>query len=276
MSAWRSRGALAAPDRQQLGGSGRRAVLRAALSGPRAAMQRRSRSSAARPSGAFQPGRPGSKAPVGAGEPPLADGRGRQPKDPKARKILVIGDFVAGGLAWGLDQTLRRGAEARRHRQVERRLRPGARRLFRLEQAAARHPQRGEARHRRRRARRQRSPADARRQGSGSPIALGRAGRRPTPSASTASSIRSRSTAGRSSGSARRRCATTARAARHGLSQRPLQAARSTAAGGHFVDIWNGFTDARTATTSPPARTSTASSARCAPATASTSPAPGG
>ncbi len=27
------------------------------------------------------------------------------PKDPKARKILVIGDFVAGGLAWGLDQT---------------------------------------------------------------------------------------------------------------------------------------------------------------------------
>jgi hypothetical protein len=29
-----------------------------------------------------------------------------QPKDPKARKILVIGDFVAGGLAWGLDQQL--------------------------------------------------------------------------------------------------------------------------------------------------------------------------
>ncbi len=27
------------------------------------------------------------------------------PKDPNARKILVIGDFVAGGLAWGLDQT---------------------------------------------------------------------------------------------------------------------------------------------------------------------------
>jgi hypothetical protein len=27
-----------------------------------------------------------------------------QPKDPKARKILVIGDFVAGGIAWGLDQ----------------------------------------------------------------------------------------------------------------------------------------------------------------------------
>ncbi len=27
------------------------------------------------------------------------------PKDDKAHKILVIGDFVAGGLAWGLDQT---------------------------------------------------------------------------------------------------------------------------------------------------------------------------
>jgi hypothetical protein len=29
-----------------------------------------------------------------------------QAKDPKARRILVIGDFVAGGLAWGLDQQL--------------------------------------------------------------------------------------------------------------------------------------------------------------------------
>jgi uncharacterized protein len=29
-----------------------------------------------------------------------------QPKDPDARKILVIGDFVAGGLAWGLEQAL--------------------------------------------------------------------------------------------------------------------------------------------------------------------------
>jgi hypothetical protein len=28
-----------------------------------------------------------------------------QPKDPDARKILVVGDFVAGGLAWGLEQT---------------------------------------------------------------------------------------------------------------------------------------------------------------------------
>ena len=27
-----------------------------------------------------------------------------QPKDPDARKVLVIGDFVAGGLAWGLEQ----------------------------------------------------------------------------------------------------------------------------------------------------------------------------
>jgi hypothetical protein len=27
-----------------------------------------------------------------------------QPKDPDARKILVVGDFVAGGLAWGLEQ----------------------------------------------------------------------------------------------------------------------------------------------------------------------------
>jgi hypothetical protein len=28
-----------------------------------------------------------------------------QPKDPDARKILVVGDFVAGGIAWGLEQT---------------------------------------------------------------------------------------------------------------------------------------------------------------------------
>lgn len=27
-----------------------------------------------------------------------------KPKDPKARKVLVIGDYLAGGLAWGLDQ----------------------------------------------------------------------------------------------------------------------------------------------------------------------------
>jgi len=27
-----------------------------------------------------------------------------QPKDPDARKLLVVGDFVAGGLAWGLEQ----------------------------------------------------------------------------------------------------------------------------------------------------------------------------
>ena len=36
-----------------------------------------------------------------------AAGRRRrgEPKDENARKILVVGDFVAGGLAWGLDQT---------------------------------------------------------------------------------------------------------------------------------------------------------------------------
>ncbi len=28
-----------------------------------------------------------------------------EPKDPNATKILVVGDFVAGGLAWGLEQT---------------------------------------------------------------------------------------------------------------------------------------------------------------------------
>src|SRR5262249_1314898 len=27
-----------------------------------------------------------------------------KPKDPKARKVLVVGDFLAGGLAWGLSQ----------------------------------------------------------------------------------------------------------------------------------------------------------------------------
>ena len=48
-----------------------------------------------------------------------------------------------------------------------------------------------------------------------------------------------------------------------------------TEAGGHFIDIWNGFTSDQ-GTTSRRGPTSTASSARCAPATASTSPAPGG
>ncbi len=37
-------------------------------------------------------------------EPPVAVVQ-VTPKDAKARKILVVGDFVAGGLAWGLDQT---------------------------------------------------------------------------------------------------------------------------------------------------------------------------
>jgi hypothetical protein len=38
-------------------------------------------------------------------EPPLVTAE-IQPKDPKARKILIIGDYVAAGLAWGLDQAL--------------------------------------------------------------------------------------------------------------------------------------------------------------------------
>ncbi len=37
-------------------------------------------------------------------EPPVAVAE-VTPKDEKARKIMVVGDFVAGGLAWGLDQT---------------------------------------------------------------------------------------------------------------------------------------------------------------------------
>ena len=37
-------------------------------------------------------------------EPPVAVAE-VTPKDEKARKILVVGDFAAGGLAWGLDQT---------------------------------------------------------------------------------------------------------------------------------------------------------------------------
>lgn len=37
-------------------------------------------------------------------EPPLPIAQ-VTPKDAKARKILVVGDFAAGGLAWGLDQT---------------------------------------------------------------------------------------------------------------------------------------------------------------------------
>jgi hypothetical protein len=40
---------------------------------------------------------------VAPAEPPVALVE-IQAKDPKARRILVIGDFVAGGIAWGLDQ----------------------------------------------------------------------------------------------------------------------------------------------------------------------------
>lgn len=36
--------------------------------------------------------------------PPAVKTAEIQPKDPDARKILVVGDFVAGGLAWGLEQ----------------------------------------------------------------------------------------------------------------------------------------------------------------------------
>jgi hypothetical protein len=43
--------------------------------------------------------------PKAPSEPPLVTVE-VQPKDSKARKILVVGDFAAGGLAWGLDQAL--------------------------------------------------------------------------------------------------------------------------------------------------------------------------
>ena len=46
---------------------------------------------------------PGSP-PARVGPPPVAAAK-VIPKDPNARKILVVGDFIAGGLAWGLDQT---------------------------------------------------------------------------------------------------------------------------------------------------------------------------
>jgi hypothetical protein len=48
---------------------------------------------------------PKKKSPSAPGEAPVETVT-VEPKDPKARKILVIGDFDAGGLAWGLDQTL--------------------------------------------------------------------------------------------------------------------------------------------------------------------------
>lgn len=51
---------------------------------------------------------PGAPAPgqarVRNAEPPIAVVEA-VPKDPDAKKVLVIGDFVAGGLAWGLEQT---------------------------------------------------------------------------------------------------------------------------------------------------------------------------
>jgi hypothetical protein len=47
---------------------------------------------------------PPRKIRVAPAEPPLPTVTVVE-KDPKARKILVVGDFAAGGLAWGLDQT---------------------------------------------------------------------------------------------------------------------------------------------------------------------------
>lgn len=38
-----------------------------------------------------------------ASEPPLVTVEAQE-KDPNARKVLVVGDFIAGGLAWGLEQ----------------------------------------------------------------------------------------------------------------------------------------------------------------------------
>jgi len=56
------------------------------------------------PPSQYQPQRPRRIAPA-ITEPPMP-AVVIQPKDPKARKILVVGDFVADGLAWGLDQQL--------------------------------------------------------------------------------------------------------------------------------------------------------------------------
>jgi hypothetical protein len=51
-----------------------------------------------------QPLPPPELAPPQPSEPPVPTVQ-ILPKDANAKKILVIGDFVAGGLAWGLDQT---------------------------------------------------------------------------------------------------------------------------------------------------------------------------
>jgi hypothetical protein len=47
---------------------------------------------------------PGQQPKARSSEPPVVTVEVVE-KDPKAKKILVLGDFVAGGLAWGLDQT---------------------------------------------------------------------------------------------------------------------------------------------------------------------------
>ena len=74
-------------------------------------------------------------------EPPVAVAE-VTPKDANARKILVIGDFVAGGLAWGLDQTFAdepKIAVLDESNNSSGLVRDG---LLRLEQEAAGHPQR--------------------------------------------------------------------------------------------------------------------------------------
>jgi hypothetical protein len=57
-----------------------------------------------RPPPQQQQQRPAVRRPAKPAEPPLPVAE-VTPKDEKARKIMVIGDFMAGGLAWGLDQT---------------------------------------------------------------------------------------------------------------------------------------------------------------------------
>src|SRR5690606_6666329 len=50
-----------------------------------------------------RPDQPRKKRPAAPAEP-VYPALEIQPKNPDAKKVLVVGDFVAGGLAWGLDQ----------------------------------------------------------------------------------------------------------------------------------------------------------------------------
>jgi hypothetical protein len=52
---------------------------------------------------ADRPSQPRKKRPAAPAEP-VFPALAIEPKNPDARKVLVVGDFVAGGLAWGLDQ----------------------------------------------------------------------------------------------------------------------------------------------------------------------------